>query len=245
VSTLVTTTGPADLAHLVHYGIVAAGLAGVAALLLPAFLERAHPAPHGFDAHDRRVHDLRRRLAQGSLTAPVPAHPTGSLATGQPGGQPVEEDVAADLLVPVVVISSLAAAGVHAAVAPPHLRAEALVGTFFVVCALAQLVWAAVAWRRRTPEVLWLGIAGNLAVLTLWLISRTVGVPGVGTEPLGPWDLTCALWEVVVVVGCLRLRQVAQMPGPRRGQPIHPFVLFWLVLSVLALGMLSVSGAVA
>ena len=56
--------------------------------------------------------------------------------------------------------------------------------------------------------MLWLGIAGNLAVLTLWLISRTVGVPGVGTgpEPLGPWDLTCALWEVVVVVGCLRLR---------------------------------------
>ena len=67
MSPLVTTTGPADLAHLVHYGIVAAGLAGVTALILPAFLERAHPSPRGFDEHDRRVHELRRRLAQGTL----------------------------------------------------------------------------------------------------------------------------------------------------------------------------------
>ena len=107
----------------------------------------------------------------------------------------------------MVLISSLAAAGVHAAVAPMHLREGALVGSFFVACAGAQLSWAAVAWHRPSPTVLWSGIVGNLAVLALWLVSRTVGIPGVGggPEPLGPWDLTCALWEVVIVVGCFRM----------------------------------------
>jgi len=251
VSPLVTTTGPADLAHLVHYGIVAAGLAGVTALLLPAFLERAHPSPRGFDEHDRRVHLLRRRLAQGTLAGATPppsvAATTAGPAAGRDARPPVEEDLATDLLLPVVVISSLAAAGVHAAVAPPHLRAGTLVGAFFVTCALAQLAWAALAWRRRTPGVLEVGIAGNAAVLLLWLASRTVGIPGIVTvpEPVGPWDLTCALWEVVVVVGCLRLRHEGTLDRARGGRPIHPFVLFWLVLSVLALGMLSISGAAA
>jgi hypothetical protein len=240
VSPLVTTTGPADLAHLVHYGIVAAGLAGVTALLLPAFLERAHPSPRGLDEHDRRVHELRRRLAQGTLARATPPPPTAAATSA-------EEDLATDLLLPVVVISSLAAAGVHAAVAPPHLRAGTLVGAFFVTCAPAQLAWAALAWRRRTPGVMEAGIAGNVAVLLLWLASRTVGIPGIVTvpEPVGPWDLTCALWEVVVVVGCLRLRHEGALDRARGGRPIHPFVLFWLVLSVLALGMLSLSGAAA
>ena len=63
---------------------------------------------------------------------------------------------------------------------------------------------------------------------------------------MGPWDLTCALWEVVIVVGCLRLLgEAGPVTGPERGGPVHPFVLFWLVLSVLALGLLSVSGAAA
>jgi hypothetical protein len=214
-------------------------LAGVAALILPAFLERAHPATPGFDEHDRRVRELRRRVAQGTLTRPTPARPDGA-----PLGVDVPDQ---GLLLPVVVISSVAAAGVHAAIAPPHLREDMLVGGFFLLCAAAQLVWAGLMWHGRTPDLLRLGIAGNLGLLALWLTSRTVGVPGVGSgpEPIGPWDLTCALWEVVVVVGCLRLRHEDPAVEEQHGGPVHPFVLFWLVLSVLALGMLSISGAAA
>jgi hypothetical protein len=243
VSPLVTTTGPADLAHLVHYGIVAAGIAGVTALLLPAVLERAHPARQPVDEHDRRIGDLRERVSHGDLARPAAQVSTGRSAPvpGASGTHPGE------VLRPVVVISSLAAAGVHAAVAPPHLREGALIGAFFVLCALAQLAWAAMAWQRPTPTVLWTGILGNLAVLALWLVSRTVGIPGIagGPEPVGPWDVTCALWEVVVVVGCLRMRNETAPVEPRRGAPVHPFVVFWLVLSVLGLGLLSVSGAAA
>lgn len=236
MSSLVSTTGPADLAHLVHYGIVAAGLAGVTALILPAFLERAHPAAPGFDEHDRRVHELRRRLSQGTLGLPTPTRP-------EVEARPT--DAQTQVLLPVVVISSLAAAGVHAAVAPQHLGDAAMVGTFFIACAAAQLIWGAVVWQSPTPLLLRAGITGNAAVLGLWLVSRTVGVPGIGTEPLGPWDLTCALWEVVIVVGCLRLLHEDPADQPERGGPVHPFVLFWLTLSVLALGFLSISGAAA
>ena len=137
----------------------------------------------------------------------------------------------------------------HAAVAPPHLRESALVGAFFVrLRGRPAGRGRAVAWQRPyAGRAVGRASLGNLAVLALWLVSRTVGIPGVGDgpEPLGPWDLTCALWEVVIVVGCLRLRHETRPGEPRRGAPVHPFVLFWLVLSVLALGMLSVSGAAA
>lgn len=240
VSTLVTTTGPGDLAHLLHYGIIAAGLAGVTALLLPALLERTHRVGPPHDEHGRRVGELREQLSQGTLTLPTTGH-------RNPPPPVMDSDSYAPVLLPVVLISSLAAAGVHAAVAPMHLRESALVGAFFVLCAVAQLAWAAVAWHRPSPAVLWAGILGNLAVLALWLVSRTVGIPGVGDgpEPLGPWDLTCALWEVVIVVGCLRMRREPDTGATEPGAPVHPFVLFWLVLSVLALGMLSLSGAAA
>ncbi len=240
MSPLVTTTGAGDLAHLVHYGIVAAGIAGVTALLLPAVLERAHPARQPGDEHDRRVGELRDRASQGGLTRPGT---TASYTQATPVGAASESY--GELLRPVVVISSLAAAGVHAAVAPPHLRGGALIGAFFVICAVAQLAWAAVAWQRRTPAVLWTGILGNAAVLALWLVSRTAGIPGIagGPEPIGPWDLTCAMWEVVIVVGCLRMRHETAPVERPRGAPVHPIVVFWLVLSVLGLGLLSVSGA--
>ena len=146
----------------------------------------------------------------------------------------------------MVVISSLAAAGVHAAVAPPHLREGLLVGIFFVACAAAQLVWGALAWQRRTPCR---AVAGSPATsrcsLSGWSPAPSASRACGGPEPLGPWDLTCALWEVVVVVGCLRLRHETAATEPERGAPVHPFVLFWLVLSVLALGLLSISGAAA
>jgi hypothetical protein len=252
VSPLVTSTGPEDLAHLVHYGIVAAGLAGVAALVLPGFLERAHPSgPSGepADDHQRRVSELRERVESGTLARPAPPSvASGSREAGEDGevGRAGRVQDSPDVLVPVVAISSVAAAGAHAAVAPPHLSTSLLVGSFFVVCAAAQLVWAALVWRRRTPWVLGAGIVGNLVVLALWLVSRTVGVPGLdGPEPVGPWDLTCALWEVVLVVGCVRLWRNPSADRHALGGPVHPLVVFWLVLSVLALGLLSLSGAAA
>ena len=96
--------------------------------------------------------------------------------------------------------------------------------------------------------MLWIGVVGNLAILTaLGWPPAPSGVPGLMPAPRrsGPWDLACAPWEVVVVVGCLRLRrEVGRRAGPAAG-PIHPFVLFGWSLSVLALGMLSISGAAA
>src|SRR5215831_2617803 len=54
---------------------------------------------------------------------------------------------------------------------------------------LAQIIWAAVAVLRLPRWWLWLGIAGNAAVLAVYLASRTTGLPfgpdQGHTEPFG------------------------------------------------------------
>ena len=252
MSPLVTTTGPADLAHLVHYGIVAAGLAGVTALLLPAFLERAHPRAAG----------LRRARPPGPRAAPSAraghARPCDSAALrrsdhrraggatrraatrrGGPGHRPVPPGRRHQQP------RRRRRACRRRSSAPARRRPWSARSSS--PAPLAQLAWAALAWRRRTPGVLDVGIAGNAAVLLLWLASRTVGIPGIATvpEPVGPWDLTCACgrlwsWSAACVSGT---RGPSTAPA-EVGRSIRSSCSGWS-LSVLALGMLSISGAAA
>ena len=54
--------------------------------------------------------------------------------------------------------------------------------------------------------ILLLGVAGNLAVVILWLVTRTAGIPLFGphageVEAAGALDLTCTLAEVGIAIG--------------------------------------------
>jgi hypothetical protein len=107
----------------------------------------------------------------------------------------------------VLVLCGLAAAAgaIHAVAAVEHLDESRLYAVFFVVLAVTQLGWAALAYCR--PGDRWLLRAGGLlsgAVATLWLMSRTTGLP-IGPEPgvaerVGPLDLLATMDELAFVL---------------------------------------------
>ncbi|WP_300540628.1 hypothetical protein [uncultured Nocardioides sp.] len=175
--------------------------------------------------------------------APAPASTSALTARTLP------RDVA--LLLPLAVVSSTAAAGVHAAMGPLHFREATLFGLFFAGAALAQLGWTALVLRSVTPALLRAGMALNLGCVVLWAATRAWGLP-LGLmptpEPVGPWDLTAAAWELGVVAACaalLRARPPTSYAGLRLPAWVdwHRGATTTAVVSVLALLVLSLSGA--
>ena len=89
---------------------------------------------------------------------------------------------------------SVGAGLVHATVAPEHLEEWWGYGAFFIVAAAAQIAFALVLvlepWRRdwvpdRPPLdharqrrwVYFAGIVGNVAIIGLYVVTRTIGIP--------------------------------------------------------------------
>lgn len=92
---------------------------------------------------------------------------------------------------------------VHLVALPAHARESALFGAFFAVVASAQLVYAVVLARRPVRRVVEAGVLGQLALVVVWALTRTVGLP-IGpapwqAEPVGFLDLSCALSEAAAV----------------------------------------------
>ena len=246
---LAGSPGAGAMAHGAHYGIVGVGVVGLIALLAPRLLAR--PTPR--EEHHGRV--LRHRTALGPENPGTEDLATDSLATAHDPIQVarLREPVltaAQRILLPLAVVSSAAAAGVHAAVGPAHFRDAALVGLFFAGTALLQLVWAGAVAVDCSRALLMLGVVGNVAVLALWGVTRTLGLPfGVLPVPeaIGPWDVACGAWELVVVCSCISLLQSPD-PVPARvadWRRWHRATHWFLAASVLGLVALSLSGASA
>jgi hypothetical protein len=104
---------------------------------------------------------------------------------------------------------SAAAAAIHFAVVFEHFRDYLLYGVFFLVLAWAQLIWPAVLLWRPSRPWLWLGMAGNAAVLAVYVASRTVGLPfGPDVhhpEPVGALDVVSCILEFALITGCAAL----------------------------------------
>ena len=92
----------------------------------------------------------------------------------------------------VACVGSAAAAVVHLGLAPEHLGESLVLGLGFVAAAAAQAASALHGARFAVPL--------NLALVALWLVSRTTGLPFIAeAEPVGVLDgLTVAL-ELAVV----------------------------------------------
>jgi hypothetical protein len=110
---------------------------------------------------------------------------------------------------------SLGAAWVHLAYTSSHWRDWWAYGLFFLAVGLYQgLVAAALVRRPATPVVL-AGIAGNLGVILMYVLSRMRGVPagpqaGV-VERAGTIDLATTAGEIVLValLGATARRRIA------------------------------------
>jgi hypothetical protein len=113
------------------------------------------------------------------------------------------------LQLPVLLagLFSLGAAAVHGAVCPQHFQEAAVYGVFFLVAAGCQAGWAVLAWTRPRRWLMYAGAVGNTAIILLWAVTRTNGVPlGPGrgeTEAIGALDVIATTCEVGIVLCAL------------------------------------------
>ena len=142
----------------------------------------------------------------------------------------------------VVAALSLLAAAIHLWVMPEHLEEWWGYGAFFLVLAVAQGMYGLGLLRWPSRPFLLLGVAGNLAVAILWLVTRTTGIPLLGphageAEAVGVLDLACTLAEVGIVAG---LGALAMRDLPTEGRiqvvvvAVATSLLFWHLLHLLA-----------
>ena len=113
----------------------------------------------------------------------------------------------------VVAALSLVAALIHLWVTPEHFEEWWGYGAFFLMAALAQVLYVPLLLRWPNRMVLLLGIAGNLAIVSLYLLTRTLGIPFFGpgageAEGVGFADVCATTSElgIIVALGALLLR---------------------------------------
>ena len=230
-----TTSATSAAAHTVHYALVVGGIVALAAVLGARLVPTGHRPP---DPHDLRVAALRRAATAGTLgvrPVPVAAAASRTTSTGP-----------ATALWPLALVASAAAAGVHAAMAPAHLREQTVLGLFFAAAALAQLAWTTLALGTRPGRgLLVAGVVGNTACIALWALTRTAGLPlGLlpAPEAVGAWDLAALVWELAVVGACLALLRDAHAGRRTTPEAWHPAATEFLGASVTALALLALSG---
>jgi hypothetical protein len=143
----------------------------------------------------------------------------------------------------VIALASIAAGAINLAAAATVGRdSSTQTLAFFVVVAIAQLAWGAVALARVPRWWLALGAVGNLVVVAIWVVSRTVGLP-VGefagsTLPVGFADGLATALEAVTVVGAAAL--LVRRRGPARSVARSPGVTVAAAVLVGALALVGV-----
>lgn len=126
---------------------------------------------------------------------------------------------------------------IHGIVTPDHFAEWWGYGLFFIMAAMAQTMYGAVplfsrmvegssVLERWSPKQLrafaWAGIAGNAAIILLYVVSRTIGIPFFGPEAgvverVSPLEIVSKLAEILLIIG---LSVLARSPAARsRGSP--------------------------
>ncbi|HSK84221.1 MAG TPA: hypothetical protein VK902_12600 [Rubrobacter sp.] len=111
-----------------------------------------------------------------------------------------------------------------------------------MVVALAQGLYALCLLRRPGRPLLLFGVAGNMTIVILWLVTRTSRIPLLGphagdVEEVGALDLFCTLAEVCVVFGLGALAMKDLVTESRIQVAVVLAVsalLFWHLLHLLA-----------
>lgn len=112
---------------------------------------------------------------------------------------------------PIAAALSVGAGAIHVAVTADHFAEFWLYGVLFLVVAAFQLAWGVAYLRRPRPVIALIGATVSLAIVGVWLWSRTAGLP-VGPSPgesehVGFIDFVATVFEVLLAaVLVLRLR---------------------------------------
>jgi hypothetical protein len=147
----------------------------------------------------------RRRTRGGDELTPL--REEEAPAAGPP--EPPKGSAVEPVLRPALALLSAGAAVIHFVVIPGHWEEYWGQGLFFIVAAVAQLLWA--VWIVAAPSrlIYLAGAAGNAAIVALWVVTRTAGLPagpGAGErEAVEFADTLATVFEVLLVVGALAL----------------------------------------
>ncbi|CAN5648112.1 hypothetical protein BH20ACT11_BH20ACT11_04490 [soil metagenome] len=124
---------------------------------------------------------------------------------------------------------SLAAAGAHLWAFPEHLLMWWGYGAFFLAVALAQGICAVLLLRWPAAPVCFAGIWGNLSVVTLYIVTRTSGVPfgphAGKMEGAGLLDMAATAAELGIVLALVTL-----LGGVARQRTVNALLLLGAVL---------------
>jgi hypothetical protein len=155
-------------------------------------------------------------------TATTVAHTALAQARRAPPAARADEAATRRLRYAAAAASAYAAL-VHNWAQPAHFREWWGYGLAFFLMAAAQGFFsgAVLFWPRRSVFVA--GIAGNAAILALYALTRTVGIPLVGpqagqVEAVGFADLAAAIAEVALLIALVQLLRAppARAPAPDR-----------------------------
>jgi hypothetical protein len=103
----------------------------------------------------------------------------------------------------IAAVTVLAAGAIHLAQVGVHLEEGWIVAGFFLVVGTFQVIGAVLLLRTWPAIWFWFGIVGTAAVIVIWVVSRTSGLP-FGPEPseaeeLGTADAAASLIEAITV----------------------------------------------
>jgi hypothetical protein len=118
-------------------------------------------------------------------------------------------------------VLTAAAAAIHFAVMPEHFDEDWIFGVFFAAAAWAQLAWTLLVTRSEDRRLLFAGVGGNLAIVLVWVASRTIGLP-LGPNPgvresVQFIDVLATAVEILAAVSiALALRLGARLVSARR-----------------------------
>ncbi len=111
----------------------------------------------------------------------------------------------------VAAAALVGAGGVHFGVAPDHFAERPTHGLFFLLAGIWQCWAAALVLARHSAVHRYVAAAGNIALVALWIVSRTVGIPNTAgqwvAEPVGIADVWTVLIETAFVVLVFTPRQ--------------------------------------
>jgi hypothetical protein len=140
----------------------------------------------------------------------------------------------------LVLVAAVAFIGglIHVGAGVDHFGEFPLYTLVFCLLAAGQMAWAAMLLRHPSRRVMLLGCAFQLAIVALWALSRTVGVPIAPRawvpEQIGVADLVETFGEItsVVAVLCVVL-SVRLTPARVAIARMAPVLLLVVLLSVL------------
>ena len=121
-----------------------------------------------------------------------------------------------ETLYAAAILSGVAALA-HFVVVPEHFGEWWGYGVFFLVAAVAQAFYVAILLHRPRPPLLLLGVAGNLAIVVLYVVTHTVGIPFFGphagaVEEVEALGLSATVVEVTLVIALVASLRFARRP---------------------------------